>query len=60
MEKGDEHEREREREKHAADFAFYSRVPDSPESSALVTVVNCCLDRQRWPTIHSAHWVHQT
>ena len=43
-EKGDdEHETGRE-ERNTAYFAFYSRVPDSPESGALVTVVNCCLD----------------
>lgn len=32
-------------ERNAVYFAFYSRVPDSLESGALVTVVNCCLDR---------------
>ena len=40
----DEHETGRG-ERNTAYFAFYSRVPDSSESGALVTVVNCCLDR---------------
>lgn len=31
-------------ERNTAYFTFYSRVPDSSESGAHVTVVNCCLD----------------
>lgn len=36
-------------ERNTAYFAFYSRVPDSPESGALITVVNCCLGRGASP-----------
>lgn len=40
---------ERASGRNTAYFAFYSRVPDSPESGALITVVNCCLGRGASP-----------